>query len=380
MPVIRYPFWVAQAGEQERALLLEVLATDFLNDGEYTRRFERKLATLLDCRHAVAVTSGTAAIFLALAGLGIGHGDEVLVPDVTFIATANAVTMTGATPVLVDVEPLTLSIDPEAMHRAITPRTRAVVPVHVSGRPADMDAICQIAQRHDLQVIEDAAEALTSRFAGRCLGTIGRAGCFSFSPNKIVGTGQGGAVVTNDDALHERLVQLKDQGRSARGTGGADTHVGIGYNFKLTNMQAAVGLAQLERLPARIERIKQTWRQYAQRLDGLDGVRVGQFRLEDGQFPQWVDAMVDRRDELDAFLLERGAQCRRFWFPLHTQAPYRRPDADFPVSTRLVPRSIWLPSAFTSTDDDVSAVCDLILEFAGRRESPASRRLNVAGA
>jgi perosamine synthetase len=217
----------------------EVLDSNYLNEGEVTARFEKTLAELIGCKHVVAVTSGTSAIFLALAALGIGKGDEVIVPDVTFIATANAVTMTGARPILVDVDPLTLTMDPQALLRSITPRTKAVVPVHVSGRAADLNSIGQIARQHGFHVIEDAAEAFMSKFDGRCLGTFGIAGCLSFSPNKTITTGQGGAVLTDDGELNRRLRELKDQGRAVRGTGGDDVHATVGYNFKFTNVQAA---------------------------------------------------------------------------------------------------------------------------------------------
>ena len=187
-----------------------------------------------------------------------------------------------------------MSIDPLAMERAITPRTRAVVPVHVSGRAADMTAIGAVAARHDLHVVEDAAEALGSKYEGRSLGTIGRAGCFSFSPNKIVGTGQGGAIVTDDDALHERLIQLKDQGRPARGTGGADTHVSVGFNFKYTNLQAAVGLAQLDRLPESRTRgsfkhgISTRRQSYGSERDPLSAISVEMAKCPNGWMRSWI--------------------------------------------------------------------------------------------
>ena len=186
------PWWNPQVGPNEYANLHDVLDSNYLNDGDVTTRFEREISTLVGAKHAVGVTSGTSALFLSLAALGIGHGDEVIVPDMTFIATANAVTLTGAVPVLVDVDPATLNISPEAFEKAITGRTRAVMPVHVSGRSADLSAIAMIAEKHGLAVVEDAAEALASFHDGQALGTIGIAGCLSFSPNKTIMTGQGG--------------------------------------------------------------------------------------------------------------------------------------------------------------------------------------------
>jgi perosamine synthetase len=203
-----------------------------------------------------------------------------------------------------------------------------------------------------------------SRAGGKALGTIGDAGCFSFSPNKTITTGQGGAIVTNNEQLHNRLRELKDQGRPVRGTGGADTHVSIGFNFKFTNLQAAVGLGQLAELDHRIERMRAIHRGYLNGLQDVKGIQLFESKLEAGEVLQWVDAIVDRRDGLDAHLLSRGMQCRRFWFPLHTQNPYHRPDSDFPRASSLIPRAIWFPSAFTLSDDDVAAVTREIRGFA----------------
>lgn len=362
MPEARLPWWAPQFGAEERALVSGVLESGFLNDGDVTTRFEARLAELVGVRHAVGVTSGTAALFLALASLEVGQGDEVIVPDVSFIATANAVRLAGATPVLADIDPATLTLDPEAFRRAIGPRTKAVIPVHVSGRSGHLPEILRIAEARGLHVVEDAAEAFLSKRGGRCLGTFGRLGCLSFSPAKLITTGQGGAVLTNDDALEVRLRELKDQGRPVRGTGGDDLHHRVGYNFKLTNLQAAVGLGQLASLPERLARMRRTYQAYAEGLRDVEGVRLVGFRLEEGESPQWVDALSEERDRLIEFLASRGAECRRFWFPLHRQAPYRQPDEYFPHSTAVAPKAFWLPSGLRMTDADVASVCRLVRE------------------
>ncbi|MBZ5557745.1 MAG: DegT/DnrJ/EryC1/StrS family aminotransferase [Acidobacteriia bacterium] len=356
------PWWAPKIGDGEYALVRDVLASDYLNEGDVTTRFEREIAALVGARHAVATTSGTSALFLALAALGVGHGDEVIVPDLTFIATANAVKLTGATPVLVDIDRATLNMSPDAFERAITPRTRAVMPVHVSGRAADLTAIGTIANARRIPIVEDAAEALTSRAGGRALGTIGAAGCLSFSPNKSITTGQGGMVLTDDDALHGRLRELKDHGRPVRGTGGDDVHHSVGFNFKLTNLQAAVGLGQLAYLRERLDRQKRNYEIYARGLAGLDGLTLPGFNLAGGEVPLWTDAIVERRGALDTFLDARRMHCRRFWFPLHTQAPYRQPDDRFPNAMWAGPRALWLPSAFTLTDRDVECVVASVRE------------------
>ena len=359
----RINWWEPRVGEKEKELLREVIDSNFLNDGEYTTRFERKLAELLGCKYVVATTSGTSALFLALIANGIGSGDEVIVPDITFIATANAVTLAGAKPKLVDVDPETLNLSPDRLKDSINPKTKAVIPVHISGRPANMTAILEIAEKHNLKVIEDAAEALLSKLDGKCLGTFGNAGIISFSPNKTITTGQGGVVLTDDETMEIRLRELKDQGRPVRGTGGDDTHDRMGYNFKMTNLQSAVGIAQLENLTERIEKIKTTYQQYKESLQDLQELILLPFEIEKGEVPQWVDAMTPRRDELIDFLLAQNIICRKFWFPLHSQKPYKLRDELYPNATKMIPKAMWLPSSFTLTDRDIEAVCLAIRDF-----------------
>lgn len=360
LTVKNIPWWLPRISEKEFELVGEVLRSNYINEGEFTERFEQSVANLLGVKYAIATSSGTSALFLALAAHGIGHGDEVIVPDVTFIATANAVTLAGAKPVLADVDPATLTLSPEATRKALTSRTKAIIPVHVSGRSADMAALMEIANVAGIPVIEDAAEAFMSATNLGFLGTIGSIGCLSFSPNKTITTGQGGIALTNNDKLHIRLRELKDQGRPVRGTGGADFHHSLGYNFKLTNIQAAVGLGQLMELQHRVQRQRDIYAIYANRLSELSTIRLPGFDLASGAVPLWTDAIVDDRDALDAYLLQQGMHCRRFWFPIHTQDPYRNSDERFPVSTALMPKSLWLPSAFMLTDDDVHTVCDVI--------------------
>jgi perosamine synthetase len=361
------PWWVPELAGTELEHIRAVLDSNYLNDGDVARQFERQFAEMVGVPYAVAVTSGTAAIFLGLAACGVGPGDEVLVPDMTFIATANAVRLTGATPVLVDIDRATLTMDPVAAERAITKRTKAIVPVHVTGRAGTLTKILALAKSWKLAVIEDAAEAMMSKHNGRCLGTHGKAGCFSFSPAKTFSTGQGGMVVTSDTDLHTRLRQLKDQGRAVTGTGGDDLHPVVGYNFKMTNLQAAVGLAQLPVVARRIERMRAIQRIYRENLSSLQGITVLPFA--DEEVPQWTDVLLDERDRIAAAMREQGMQSRNFWFPLHTQAPYRLADVKFPNATWASPRALWLPSAYTLTDEDVHSVCTVIQDaLSGSRE------------
>lgn len=357
------PFWHPEVGEEERLLVERVLASGYLNEGDVTAEFERQLADLLGVPYAVATTSGTAALSLALVALGVGHGDEVVVPDVTFAATANAVLLAGARPVLADVEPNTLTLDPEAVSSVLTPFTQAVVPVHVSGRGGRISDLRRLCDGEGVALVEDAAEALLSRHDGRCLGTIGDAGCYSFSPNKLITTGQGGLVVTRDEGVYQRLRELKDQGRRVRGTGGDDHHGAVGYNFKLTNLQAAVGIAQLTRLEERIAVRWKAHRAYVDHLRGIQGIDVIPFR--DEEVPLWTDVLCEQRDALDAHLAGRGVECRRYWRPLHTQPPFATADR-FPIASTLAPRAMWLPSAFSLTSEDLDAVARAVEAFSER--------------
>lgn len=353
-------------GQLEKQFVCQVIDSNFPNDGEYTTTFERRVGELLDVPYVVAVTSGTAAIFLGLAACNVGPGDEVIVPDITFIATANAVTLTGARPILVDVCLDSFNIDPERVEAAITDRTKAIIPVHVSGRSANMPPLLEIARKYHLHVVEDAAEAFGSKFNGQALGTFGEVGCFSFSPNKTITTGQGGVVVTREAALHRRLRELKDQGRPFPGMRGGDEHVSVGYNFKLTNIQAAIGLAQLEDFSSRQNHLREMFCFYRECLAGAPQVRLPGFNIEGGECPQWVDIFVDNRDDLHDYLLAQNVSTRKLWFPLHTQLPYRLGDEKFPASLEVSRKGLWLPSSLSLTKQEIRMVCDLVREWAER--------------
>lgn len=358
------PWWKPQVGSAaERNYINKALDDNYINEGKLVEEFEKNIAKLVNAKYAIATTSCTAGIFLALKAMGIGCGDEVIVPDITFIATANAVDLTGAKPILVDILPNTLNINTDAIMKAITPKTKAIVPVHVTGRGANMEEILKIAKEHKLNVVEDAAEALMSKQKNKYLGTFGHAGCFSFSPNKTITTGQGGMVVTNDENICNRLKMLKDQGRPTRGTGGDDRHDIIGYNFKMTDLQAAVGLGQLNFLQTRMERMRRNHQLYQENLKDIKEIFIYETNLVDEELPQWTDVRLEKRDELAQFLKEKNIDTRKYWFPLHQQLAYKLSDNNFPNSTKLSPLSLWLPSAFTLTDEDVLTVCKYIKKF-----------------
>jgi len=340
--------------------VVSVLQSNYINDGDVTREFENEMATFLNVNHCVAVTSGTLAISLALMALDIGFGDEVIVPDLTFIATANAVRLTGATVKLVDVDSRRFTIDPERVAAAVTNRTKAIVPVDVNGRGADYEALLAICSANDLAMVCDSAEALGSRYGDKYLGTIGDAGCFSFSPNKTVTCGQGGMIATNRIDVYHRLLELKDQGRRKQGTGGDDLHPVMGYNFKLTNLQAAVGLAQLERLKERLEAFSLRDTLYERHLDGISHIEIPVWDRNRGEIKQWMDILVENRDQVVDSLTTHGIGNRAFWFPLHTQIPYRQDDSQFPNAIEVSRKGLWLPSYFGLTEQEIQLTCQTI--------------------
>jgi perosamine synthetase len=367
-------WWHPVMGHEEAQAVAEVLAGGFPNDGDVTEEFAARIASLAGVAHGIGVSSGSAAIYCALVACGVGPGDEVIVPDLTFVATANAVRLAGAEPILADVRRGDFSLDPRAVEAALSPKTRAIAPVHVNGRGGSIEEIVALAGRHDLRVVEDAAEALGSSFSGSPLGSFGDAAAFSFAPTKLVTTGQGGVVVTDDPAVATRVRELKDHGRAVRGTGGADSHPVFGFNFKLTNVQAAIGLAQLNRLEERLTRLRALEDWYREELEGLEpeiqlvgGDRAG------GEAHGWVDALATDRDGLISHLRTRDIDPREFWLPLHTQPVYAADESRFPNATWASARGFWLPSALSLERRDVARVGEAVRTFLrGRRPAAAS--------
>lgn len=348
-PADRIPWWEPKLGASVRDAVLGVIDSGYINDGNVTRQVEARVAAAAEVRHGVATTSCTAALAIALLAAGVRPGDEVLVPDLTFVATANAVRLAGAVPVLVDVDAVTMTMSPERAAAAIGPKTRAILPVDLNGRSADYAELAELCDAHGLALICDSAQALGSRAGGRGLGSFGVAGCFSFSANKLVFGGQGGAVVTDDDEIHLRLRELKDHGRRTPGTGGDDLHPVVGYNFKYPNVQAAVVLAQLEELDARLDhvRVRDGW--YRELLDGCPGIRFPGRPGQAGEACLWADVLAPDRDRLTAALEAAGIGYRRFYLPVHRQEPYADSDNRFPNASALSDQGLWLPSALSLT-------------------------------
>jgi perosamine synthetase len=343
---------------EARALHHYIRAGGWVTEFEKTAEFERALCAFTGARHCVVVNNGTVSLSLGLLALGVGPGDEVIVPDLTMIATANAAKLIGAEPVFVDVDARTLCLDVGRVAGAVTPRTRAVVHVSLNGRSNDLDALARLCRSRGLRLLEDAAQSLGSRFRGRHLGTVGDAGCFSFSAPKIISTGQGGALVTDDDGLADRARRLKDFGRAR---GGHDVHDQIGFNFKFTDVQAVIGLEQMKKLPWRVARKKDIYRRYAARLADVPAVRMVPTDL--GETTPWfIDVYVEDPERLQAHLAANGVGTRRVYPPVHSQGAYQLAD-DFPVASHWSARGLWLPSSSRLTDAQVDFVCAAIAGY-----------------
>ncbi|MEM7338495.1 MAG: DegT/DnrJ/EryC1/StrS family aminotransferase [Actinomycetota bacterium] len=351
-------------GNEEKYVLDCVRTSWISSNGEYIARFEEAFAERCGTRHAVATNNGTTALHLALVALGVGAGDEVIVPTVTFVATANAVRYCGAEPVLVDVQPGTLNIDPLAVEAAITERTKAIIPVHLYGHPAEMTAIMEIAERHHLAVVEDAAEAHGAAHDGRPVGSIGHCGTFSFFGNKIITTGEGGMVTTNDDELARRLRLYRGQGLDpAR----RYWFVVVGFNYRMTNIEAAIGLAQLETMDAGLATRAKVARWYDDALAPLDDLLIRPAATPGATSVCWMYNVflrhgdVSRRDEVMARLDERGIETRPVFHPMHHLPPYRDP-SPYPVADDWACRGISLPTHELLTPDDIERVTHALSE------------------
>jgi len=333
----------------------------WLTEFHETRNFERSLCAYTGAGHCTMAPSGTLALFLALKACGVGPGDEVIVPDLTMAASATAVLLAGGNVVFADVEPRTLCLDLEAAERSIGPRTRAVMFVSLNGRaPGDLPAFIDRCRARGVRVVEDAAQSLGSFLGGRHLGTLGDCGCLSFSSQKIVTTGQGGAVLTDDAELLERMKRLRDFGRDA---GGSDHYLSVGWNLKFTDLQAVLGLEQMRRLPALLARKKRIFALYAERLAGLRGLEIPPTDLS-LVTPWFVDVLVEPalKRALMNFLGENGVGSREFYPPLHAEPAFARA-ASFPVAEAISSRGLWLPSSLRLADEDVERVCSLVRQF-----------------
>jgi perosamine synthetase len=345
----------------EKNYVAECLDSNWISShGKFIGAFERAFASFCGVKHAVSTSNGTCALHLALIALGVGEGDEIIVPTLTYIATANAVRYCNATPILADCDPRTLNVDPRSVESRISPRTKGIIAVHLYGHPADMDPLLSLAKRHGLFVLEDAAEAHGAEYKSRKVGGIGDCAAFSFFGNKIITTGEGGMVTTNDDALAERL-------RLYRGQGVSPTrrywHPVVGYNYRMTNLAAAIGLAQLERVDALLAARQRVADWYATHLQRLHN-HVTPLAVEPwARAVCWMQIVLlangdaEKRDAVMARLDEAGIETRPVFYPMHLLPPYEENATRYPNATSCAARGLNLPTHPRLTEPDIVRIC-----------------------
>lgn len=357
----------------ELAYVTDCIKTNWISSqGKYVRKFEELFAGYHQGRTSLAVSNGTVALHLALDALKIGKGDEVIVPDLTFAASVNAILYTGATPVLADVDPITWNIDVEHVKKLITPRTKAIMPVHLYGQPCDMYSIMQLALQHNLFVVEDCAEALGSFYNGVPVGCFGDVATFSFYGNKTITTGEGGMVVFKDKAIAERAATLRDHGMQKTRR---YWHEEVGYNYRLTNIQAAIGVAQFERLNEFVEAKKKIAKAYNEAFGQLEFLQVPA-AIDNTSNSYWLYTMLVKpeapftRDELIDYLHTKGVETRPVFFTMHEMPPYQNFGAadQLSVSTRISDTGISLPSSVNLLDEELAHICHCITSFCNKIE------------
>ncbi len=360
---IKIPIYQPSLSGNEKKYVNECLDTNWISaKGRFGPEFEHKFAEYIGINHATTVSNGTVALHLALVVLGVGPGDEVIVPTLTYIASVNAIVYTGATPVFVDSLPCTWQMDPEDVERKVTPKTKAIMAVHLYGHPCDMDTLVKVAKKHSLFLVEDCAEAFGSLYKTKHVGCFGDISTFSFFGNKTITTGEGGMVVTNDETLHERTIHFKGQGLAKYREYWHDI---IGYNYRMTNVCAAIGLAQLEQADVFISKKRQIAQWYK---EGLNGVPV-EFHNEiaNVKHSYWMCSILvknpELRDKLREHMANAGIETRPLFYPVHTMPMYSGQFQKHKVAESLGWRGINLPSWPGLSLEQVQYICGKIKNY-----------------
>lgn len=350
--------------QKEIQYIMDAVSSGWVSSlGKYVDMFEEKFASYCGTKYALTTSNGTTALHLVLVALGIKPGDEVIIPDITFVATGNAVKYVGAKAVIVDIEEDTLCIDPESVKKAITPKTKAIIAVHLYGHPANMEEINKIAEEYDLIIIEDAAEAHGAEVNGKKVGSLGHVGTFSFYGNKIITTGEGGMITTNDENLYERMRHLRDHAMSKEKR---YWHTEVGFNYRMTNIQAALGLAQLERIDEIIAKKRLIFEWYKEGLKDIEGIKLN-YEAPWAKNVYWmvcleVEGYTEKqRDELMKMLKEKNIDARPYFYPLSDMPMFEK--ADTPIAHKVYQRGLNLPSYFDITREDVQYICEVIRGF-----------------
>jgi len=351
--------------DSELTELKRIIESTFVVEHDLTKEFEQMTCDLTGSKYAVAMTNGTVALFCCLKALGVGPGDEVIVPNMTFIASANAVIMCGATPVLCEVDSKTFCMTVDTVKECVSHRTKVIMPVHLYGQSADMTALMEFARSHNIRVVEDAAQGVGVKFKGQHVGTFGDLGVLSYYGNKTITCGEGGVVITNDKELRDKCYRLKNHGRDAKGF----KHEYIGYNFCFTEMQAAIGISQMKKLDSILQKKKEIYELYTQELSSVSWSLSPVSRVEDCDPVHWFTSFLcDKKSELIEYANSKNIQTREFFYPLHMQPCYKNYSNivmldSYEVSEDLFNRGISLPSSYNLTEENQIAVINTLKEW-----------------
>jgi perosamine synthetase len=348
---------------EELIEITKVINSTQLSEGPATQEFEEKTKELTGTRYAIAYTNGTLALYAALKAVGVESGDEVIVPNLTFIATANAVILCGATPVLADIDKETLGITVNTIKNLITKKTKAIIPVHLYGGSSAIEEIITFASQHNLKVVEDAAQGVGVTYKNKHVGTFGDVGILSYYANKTITCGEGGIILTDSKEIRDFVYAFKNHGRMKKGI---FTHKEIGFNFSFTEMQAAIGIAQMNKLARIIEKKKVIFERYATGLRNALDIEFFSPPAETTNFVPWFTSIfVEEPNQLSNFLLEKGIGSRRFFLPLHLQPCYesRLFSNSFEVSVDIYNHALSLPSSYILEDSQISYVIESIKEY-----------------
>ena len=349
--------------DNELKHLKRVIKSTYVVEHELTREFESIVKEYTGSKHAIAMTNGTMALYSCLLSLGLKPGDEVIVPNLTFIASSNAVLMANGTPILCDVDPNTLCLDPKKLESCITPKTKVIMPVHLYGQSASMYEILEIAKKHNLRILEDAAQGVGVFLDDKHVGTFGDCGILSYYGNKTITCGEGGIVLTDNDDIAKQCYRLKNHGRDRKGI---FEHEHIGYNFSFTEMQAAIGISQMEKLDRIMSKKEVCHQKYKKELNGVGDIKFFNFRETLKPVHWFTSILTDYKIELSDYLLERGIQSRFFFYPLNLQPCYKGVldiKGDFSVSEQMYEKGLSLPSSYNLTDEEQDYIIKTIKEF-----------------
>lgn len=364
------PVNVPLVNGNEKKYLDECIETGWISsEGPFVKEFEEKFAARVCRKHGIAVSNGTAALDVAIEALGVGVGDEVIMPSFTIISCIGQIVRSGAIPVLVDSDPVTWNMDVSQIKEKITSKTKVIMVVHIFGLPVDFSPVLDIAREHGLKVLEDAAQMLGQKYKGQWCGSFGDISTFSFYPNKHITTGEGGMVVTNEGQLAEDCRSLRNLCFQPNKR---FIHERLGWNFRMTNMQAALGLAQLERLDEFVERKRRMGRKYTEAFSDLRGVQLPLEKTDYAENIYWIYGLV--LDDLIAFdaeeaivqLSKKGVGCRPFFYPMHQQPVLKEKGLfegeRYPVSERLYQKGFYIPSGIALTEDEMDRVAEAVFE------------------